>query len=180
MRTHHSQSHTVATLNARYELRKLRMLVGTDTAAADELDRLEVMLSEALHLTEEYALRVCEAHITENYVGREEYDAVEREADELSTENTDLKAERDEVREKLDDLLRGQPDLAGAMHKIDQLKAMLKEADGEISFLKRNPLADRVHAALYSVHPGTRAKTKLAQYEKIAAAVRAALKGRAP
>ena len=175
-----TDSSTVATLNARAELRRLRALAGASAAsdeASAELDRLEDVLASALHLDDEALSDVGYAPM-QTWVPKEEVDSLQEERD-------DLEVERDEARERLEELLQAaaeSPDevlsrLTKALAEVDRLKAKLESAERERDTLRKDPTADRVRAALYNLHPGRRSKPKLEQHEKTLAAIEAALRG---
>jgi hypothetical protein len=93
-----SHSPTVATLNARSELRRLRMLVGAHGPAAAELDRLEDVLAAALELTEEEAINACEDYIVQNFVDKDDHLKLERELEEAEAERDEVKEAHDKLR----------------------------------------------------------------------------------
>lgn len=181
-----SDSPTVATLNARAELRRLRLLVSDppegDTAGAfrAEIDRLEDVLSDAL-LADEIEGFVREDVVAEDYVTREDYRDVEKENIELVDENKRLKRELDGA----DAALAADPDEAKSL--LAEARERVRELEGEVAKLaeQRDALKSpasrdagaRVRAALGRLHPGRRSKAKLELYEQVVAAVDAALKG---
>jgi hypothetical protein len=181
-----TESRTVATLNARAELRRLRMLVGTDPAVTFEIDRLEEVLSGALQLTDEEALEACESTISENYVLRSEYEDLEKDHRQLKDEIYVIEGDRDEARARLEELLQAATDkpdevlsrLTEALGRIDRLQAVLHRTEIENNKFKHDPLVSRVERALRDVFPGHKSKVQLEQHRKTVTAIRAALEGR--
>jgi SMC interacting uncharacterized protein involved in chromosome segregation len=183
-----SDSPTVATLNARGELRRLRMLVdpavrfpGTEdeyvSALRAEIDRLEDVLSDVLHVGDELPGYVPEGVVAEQYVLKEDFDALGTERDELEEKHDALARENDDLEDKLREreaALAADPDEAKQQleYALKQVRALEAEAKKRAA----SPADKRALDAVYRCNPGRRSKPKLEMYEKIRNAVEEALK----
>lgn len=189
-----SESPTVATLNARAELRRLRMLVSGNPDAAAELDRLEDVLSEALCVADDPPGYVSQSVVDEEYVSLESYEKIENERDDLSEERDELQRELDTAEGERDEALDAlqdsedevRRDLGDALRRIsileangkalaDKLARTEKERDSLKDSSGIDAMAQRVRDALVACNPGRRSKPKREQHDTMCAAIRRAL-----
>lgn len=175
-----SDSPTVATLNARAELRKLRMLVNpNDDAARAEIDRLEDLLSDALTLEDGTGVYVTQAVVDQEYVTRDTYNDLEKERDDAEADRDKAEARIKELEDSLDESEdESKKRLAGALAECARLRAVAERTEKQRDELRKTPaaqqLTQRVRDALFPLPRGAKGKAAEA-FERLAAAVRKAL-----
>lgn len=167
-----TESPTVAVLNARTELRKLRMLINpNDEAVRSEIDRLEDVLARAITLDPETL--AAEGYVPEDdYVPRDEFNEKERDLDKAEEDAEELRGRVQELENALDD---------SEDESKKRVVDLLAEQRRLQSVIEKTPsngvLVNRIRGRLDAVKPSGRSKVAREQWQKSWDAVEMAIRG---
>lgn len=183
-----SDSPTVATLNARAELRRLRILataLGINPNAEgirEEIDRLEDLLTESF--TDERTGTgedgwYSDDYVSEHFVSRKSYDDMEHERDDFDHKLDEAKERERQLEEALEETGdESKQRLAGALSECARLRAVAERMTAQRDELCKTTAAQqitqRVRGALFPLPRGAKGRAAEA-FERLTAAVRKAL-----
>lgn len=140
-----SDSPTVATMNARAELRKLRMLVNpNDDAARAELDRLEDLLSEHF-CTDEVPGFLSQKTVDECYVHLDDFKSIRKDCEDAEADRDKAEARIKELEDSLDESGdESKKRLAGALAECARLRAVAERMTAQRDELRKTTAAQQL------------------------------------